>query len=144
MGFKKCPKCELNYIRDDQKYCDVCNRKAKGSADEEQEDLLCIECGEHPAMRGKEICTYCYKESLRQEQLSKQRKSPVVIGIDEVEIDDVEVPLADDDIPETEIHEIETEFGDDDIDDDIEEEEIESPEDELEDGYANDIDDSEI
>ena len=53
MGYKKCPRCELNYIRDDQQLCDVCSRKRKAS-DDDNEVLMCIECGENPAMKGKE------------------------------------------------------------------------------------------
>ena len=55
MGYKKCPRCELNYIRDDQQLCDVCSRKRKAS-DDDNEVLMCIECGENPAMKGKELC----------------------------------------------------------------------------------------
>lgn len=74
MGYKKCPRCELNYIRDDQQLCDVCSRKRKAS-DDDNEVLMCIECGENPAMKGKELCAACYKESLRQERLGKQHKT---------------------------------------------------------------------
>ena len=42
MGYKKCPRCELNYIRDDQQLCDVCSRKRKAS-DDDNEVLMCIE-----------------------------------------------------------------------------------------------------
>ena len=54
MGLKKCPRCELNYIRDDEKLCNVCRRSAKLS-DESEEEIMCIECGEHPAIRGKDL-----------------------------------------------------------------------------------------
>ncbi len=27
MGYKKCPRCGLNYIKDDQDYCDVCQKE---------------------------------------------------------------------------------------------------------------------
>ena len=37
MGYKKCPRCELNYIRDDQQLCDVCSRKRKASDDDNEE-----------------------------------------------------------------------------------------------------------
>lgn len=36
MGYKKCPRCELNYIRDDQQLCDVCSRKRKASDDDDE------------------------------------------------------------------------------------------------------------
>lgn len=125
MGLKKCPKCELNYIRDDQKYCDVCSRKYKSSSNGEAEDLMCIECAERPAMKGKDICALCYKESLRQEHIQNQRKAAGTIAVDDVDLDDVEVPL-NDDVPENEIQEISDAFGDDDDldqDDDFSDEE---------------------
>ena len=30
MGFIKCPRCELNYIQEDEQYCPVCKREMKG------------------------------------------------------------------------------------------------------------------
>ena len=45
MGLRKCPRCELNYIRDDEKYCNVCKREMKGEPDVEDGVVLCIECG---------------------------------------------------------------------------------------------------
>ncbi|MBO4848888.1 MAG: hypothetical protein J5586_07030 [Clostridia bacterium] len=97
MALKKCPRCELNYIRDDEKLCNVCRRSAKHE-EEPEEELLCIECGEHPAMKGKEICAECYKESLRQQHLQNQRKS--VSNLDFEDVDDVnDVTLPDEEIP---------------------------------------------
>lgn len=99
MGFKKCPKCELNYIRDDEKLCNVCKRSAKHET-EPEEELICIECGEHPALKGRELCAYCYKESLRQEQLNEQRKGHLAgIDLDDVELKEVDVSLPDEELP---------------------------------------------
>ena len=129
MGLKKCPKCELNYIRDDQKFCDVCGRKHK-TPEEEQEELMCIECGEHPAMKGKELCAYCYKESLRQEQAMNQRKVVTKLEIDADDLEEVGIGSVDADvdvgeIPEDELDDIENGFGDDDM---IDENEIDDEE----------------
>ncbi|MBO4383838.1 MAG: hypothetical protein J5854_00250 [Clostridia bacterium] len=98
MGLKKCPRCELNYIRDDEKLCYVCRRSSKHE-EEPEEELMCIECGEHPAMKGKELCAECYKESLRQQKLQKQR-SESIDGMDFEDVDDVsDVSLPDEEIP---------------------------------------------
>ena len=98
MGLKKCPKCELNYIKDDEKLCNVCKRSAKHE-EEPEEELMCIECGEHPAMKGKELCPECYNESLRQQKLQKQR-SESIDGMDFEDVDDVsDVSLPDEEIP---------------------------------------------
>lgn len=114
MGYKKCPRCELNYIRDDQQLCDVCSRKRKAS-DDDNEVLMCIECGENPAMKGKELCAACYKESLRQERLGKQHKTIAALDeMDNSDMEDVGVPLDEAEIPETEIPELDSSFDDDD------------------------------
>ena len=98
MGLKKCPRCELNYIKDDEKLCNVCKRSAKLDDDYEEESL-CIECGEHPAMKGREICAECYRESLRQQKLQNQRKGSLV-GLDFEDVDGVtDVTLPDEEIP---------------------------------------------
>lgn len=117
MGYRKCPKCELNYIRDDQQLCDICSRKYKSFDEEEQQEVvMCSECGEQPAMKGKDLCAECYKESIRQEHYSKQPKPPVVtsIGMEDPDLDDVEVPIDDTEIPEDELTEVERDFTDDD------------------------------
>ncbi len=49
MGLKKCPRCELNYIREGEKYCDICKRYMKGEADADSVAATCVECGERPA-----------------------------------------------------------------------------------------------
>jgi len=73
MALHKCPKCELNYIREEDVYCEVCKREmkralARGARTEEREDeiILCSECGEKPAARGGELCLACLKEKKRQ------------------------------------------------------------------------------
>ncbi|MBR4434755.1 MAG: hypothetical protein IKS90_01495 [Clostridia bacterium] len=119
MGYKKCPKCELNYIRDDQKFCDICARKYKDVDEDEAQDIvLCSECGENPVLKGKDLCSACYKESLRQEQFAKQHKPPVVtsIGVEETDYDDVEMAIDEGEIPEDELTKVEKAFDDDDLD----------------------------
>ena len=124
MGYRKCPKCELNYIKDDQKLCDICSRKYKDSDDEESlEAMMCSECGENPALKGKDLCAVCYKESMRQEQFAKRHKPPVVtsIGVEDTDLDGVEVPIDVGEIPEDELTVEERAFDSDadDLDDDM-------------------------
>lgn len=126
MGYRKCPKCELNYIKDEQKLCDVCSRKYKDSDEEESQEIeLCAECGENPALKGKELCSACYKESLRQERFAKQHKPPIVtsIGVEDTDLDGVEVPIEVGEIPEDELTVEERAFDNDaDLMDEAEEE----------------------
>jgi predicted amidophosphoribosyltransferase len=79
MALRKCPRCELNYVREGEDYCDVCKRELKRArarekhADEEEleeeEVLMCTECGEAPAVHGSELCAACLKEQKRQAEL---------------------------------------------------------------------------
>ena len=78
MGFIKCPRCELNYIREEEQYCPVCKREMKRAQargrhvdDETEEDevIMCTECGEAPAVRGSELCSACLREQKRQAEL---------------------------------------------------------------------------
>ncbi len=75
MALKKCPICELNYIKGDARHCDVCMREIKRAAsrnrqvEEPEEDVICAECGEAPAVHGSELCAACLKEHKRQVEL---------------------------------------------------------------------------
>ncbi len=78
MALHKCPRCELNYIREEETYCDVCKRElkraqARGKQMEDETDddeiIMCSECGEAPAVRGGELCSACLKEQKRQAEL---------------------------------------------------------------------------
>ena len=121
MGLRKCPRCELNYIRDDEKYCNVCKREMKGEADADDGVILCVECGENPAVKGSELCAACLREARRQEKLSNLAgdiRDRSELSLTGVALDDMEVPLpADGEIPENELDEIDKELGDADEDD---------------------------
>lgn len=126
MGLRKCPRCELNYIRDDEKYCNVCKRYMKGEHDADDGVSICAECGENPAVKGSELCAICLREARRQEKLEKVKSG--LTGVDSLDIDEVamagiEVPLPGDseDIPESELEVIDKELGDDDDDEDDDE-----------------------
>ena len=112
MGLRKCPRCELNYIRDDEQLCNGCKRHMKGEAETDDVVTICTECGENPAVRGSELCAMCLREARRQENLEKRADdltgSSVVDDMDG--IDELEVPI-DDDIPEIELEEIDKELG---------------------------------
>lgn len=131
MGLKKCPRCELNYIREGEKYCDVCKRYMKGESDTDAAAGACVECGDRPAVRGNDLCAICLREARRQASLAKLADDlPADVGIGEVDMDDMEVPLGgSDDIPERELEEIDRELGGD-LDEDEEEEDLFSGDDE--------------
>ena len=127
MGFIKCPRCELNYIQEEEQYCSVCKREMKG---EVHEDLfeLCSICNENPVMPGKDVCVFCYKEmQAHEEEHENEGTISVDVGIDPVSSMEEIVPDIGDDIPNGEFQEIETdlsleEMGDEEADDEDEEE----------------------
>lgn len=133
MALRKCPRCELNYIKDDEKYCNVCRREMKGG-DSEPEDsiVMCSECGENPAVKGSDLCAICLREARRQEMQSGNVAEPITdpeeLVLGSVGLDEIEVPMpSDGEIPESEQSEIDKELSsdDDDLDDEEEEEETE-------------------
>jgi hypothetical protein len=61
MNLVKCPRCDLNYIREDEKYCRVCLQEMKGESRNEETELCSI-CNEEPALPGKDVCLFCLRE----------------------------------------------------------------------------------
>ncbi len=139
MKLVKCPRCDLNYIREDEKYCKVCLRELKGEKAPEEVELCSI-CNEEPALPGRDVCLFCLKEmnksnSLPDDQVDEPEEGvdassigdmDSVSGMDEI-IPDVE---EDSDIPSQEFGEIENELS---LEDVREDEEREAEEDEAED-----------
>jgi len=100
MALHKCPKCELNYIRDGEDFCEVCKRELKRAQargrhteeeSEEDEIIMCTECGEAPAVRGSELCAACLREQKRQVEL--ENATEISDGFPEVdeELEDEEI-----------------------------------------------------
>ena len=87
MGFIKCPRCELNYIREEEQYCSVCKREMKGEVHEDPFEMCSI-CNENPVMPGKDVCLMCYKEMNQQQGLRDD-------SADEVETPDVSLDMGD-------------------------------------------------
>lgn len=128
MALRKCPRCELNYIKDDEKYCNVCRREMKGGSSEPDDSIvMCSECGENPAVKGSDLCAICLREARRQGMQSSTEEESIpdtdelVLG--GVALDEMEVPMpSEGEIPESELNEIDKELA---ADDDIEDEEDE-------------------
>ena len=130
MQLVKCPRCDLNYIREDEKYCKVCLRELKGEKNADEVELCSI-CNEEPALPGRDVCLFCLKEmnksnSLPEDQEEEGSAEPVdtnsigdmdsVSGMDEIipEVED------DTDIPSQEFGEIENELSLEDVREDEE------------------------
>lgn len=121
MGMVKCPRCDLNYKKLEDDYCEVCKKELSGR-DHVDEFDICIVCSVKPAVEGEHICASCLK------QLEKEQRENVVQPLDEKNdfdslTDDEPVDEA---IPETEIETIELEdleeFDDEIIEVDLDEE----------------------
>ena len=100
MTLMKCPRCDLNYITPDQKYCKVCMREMKGesSADEVE---LCSICNEAPALPGKDVCLFCLKEMNKSNSDDSDENVPE--GVDASNIGDMDdVSSMDEIIPDDE------------------------------------------
>ena len=53
MRLIKCPRCELNYITEDEGYCKVCKREMRGERQRDEIEM-CTVCNEAPALPGKD------------------------------------------------------------------------------------------
>lgn len=121
MRVMKCPRCEINFIREDEKVCSICRRDIKGEAAPETNIDMCIECGENPSAPGEDLCVFC----LNERKITVE--DPAVEEIDgDVAIVDEDLSMMDEidtmpteDIPETELEVIHKEFGIDDNDGDF-------------------------
>ena len=133
MAFIKCPRCDLNYILDDENLCAVCRREVRGESEPVDIADLCSECGENPVLPGEELCLFCIKElhrgvSIAGEEVIAPEGAAIEIdsvsAMDEIVLDTVDPAFSSDDDfgkddekdEAAEIHEVEEDddTGDDD------------------------------
>ena len=114
MSLVKCPRCDLNYIQEVEKYCKVCLREMKGEQPQDEMELCSI-CNAAPALPGKDVCLSCHKEMLTG---GGSDPSDDPEGVDEnamalnsVSTMDEIIPQIHEDIPEGEFGEIENELS---------------------------------
>lgn len=115
MAMVKCPRCELNYINEDEGYCKICKREMKG--EKHQEDVeICTVCNEAPALPGKDICLFCLKEMNKNndddadEEIAVSPDEPN-LDIDPVSTMDEIIPDIQEDIPDREYDEIDSDLS---------------------------------
>jgi len=101
MTLVKCPRCELNYITDDEKLCTVCRREVRGEVERDDLPELCSECNEQPAVPGGDLCVMCMKE-LGRRAVAVAGSEPLGVvdepqlGIDPVStMDEIDIELVD-------------------------------------------------
>ena len=115
MKLVKCPRCDLNYITESEKYCKICLREMKGEPSKEEVEL-CSVCNEAPALPGKDVCLFCLNE-MNGERNSDDQDSGVAVdpnSISELEsvstMDEI-MPEVDDTMPDKEFDEIADELS---------------------------------
>lgn len=125
--FKKCPRCEINYILEDQEYCEICQQELKGISlaednDDDVETEICPRCRINFLCEGETICESCAAER----ELEKEKSI-----IDDVEPDwkvPEEEAVEDEDLVDDEIDLSLDELAEGDEGEDEEEEPIEEEE----------------
>ena len=117
MKLSKCPRCELNYITEAEKYCKVCLREMKGDAPREEIEM-CSVCNEAPALPGHDVCVFCLKEmnngGVRDDDGQDAEETvdtSAIGGMDSVSTMDEIIPEIDEDIPSQEFGEIANELS---------------------------------
>lgn len=115
MKFVKCPRCELNYITESERYCKVCLREMKGDSAQDEIEL-CSVCNEAPALPGRDMCLFCLKEMNGQNNNEDQSETENAVSPSSIRsMDDVsamdEIPEIDSDIPAGEYSEMENELS---------------------------------
>ena len=104
MKLVKCPRCDLNYITENEKYCKVCLREMKGDSRRDETELCSI-CNVEPALPGRDVCIFCLKEmnganAAGQDDDAEERISSAdLTAMDSVSTMEEIVPEIDDDIP---------------------------------------------
>ena len=131
MKLVKCPRCELNYIQENEKLCKVCLREMKGSQVEDEMEM-CSVCNAAPALPGRDVCLSCLKEmnSEGSDESIEERQTVVdesKIGIKSVSTMDEIIPQIHEDMPEGEFSDMEQELS---LESVMEDEEAENEDDE--------------
>ena len=129
MQLVKCPRCDLNYIREDEKYCKVCLRELKGEKNADEVELCSI-CNEEPALPGRDVCIFCLKEMNKSNSLPEEQEEETAEPVDTSSIGDMDsvsgmdeiIPEVEEnsDIPSQEFGEIENELSLEDVREDEE------------------------
>lgn len=113
MRFVKCPRCDLNYITESERYCKVCLREMKGDSEQDEVEL-CSVCNEAPALPGRDMCLFCLKEMNghnSENDDAQDTEEPVdastIVSMDDVSAMD-EIPEINSDIPADEYGEMQS------------------------------------
>ena len=120
MKLSLCPRCELNYITENEKYCRICLQEMHSNGQTEEVELCSI-CNENPVMPGKDVCSICFQEinggedEMDETEQDSSVDTSEIGGMDSVSEMDEIIPDLEHDMNEPEFKKIESEekeFGD--------------------------------
>ncbi len=83
MALIKCPRCELNYIKEYEELCSVCRREMGLEPFVEVVIDLCSECNEAPAVDESGLCAHCLREMEKLEMLERMNDAPDTVDDDD-------------------------------------------------------------
>ena len=73
MQYKKCVRCDLNYVSLQKDFCDVCIAQMQGKKDDF--DLIaydiCPYCEKNVIKSGEEMCIYCQEKRQKNQQIEE-------------------------------------------------------------------------
>lgn len=114
MKLRKCPRCELNYIKEDETYCSVCVRDLKGDQVKDDNEL-CSVCNEEKPLPGRDVCFLCLKE-MTGNTVSTPRDvddtgEATSLGLNPVSVIDEIIPEIPEELPDREYSDVSCEFS---------------------------------
>ena len=73
MKYKKCDRCELNYVTLQQKYCAVCLAQMQGKKEDFDEIAwdTCPYCEKNVLKNGEEMCRHCFEKRQKKQQIDE-------------------------------------------------------------------------
>jgi hypothetical protein len=148
--YKKCPRCELNYIPREEELCDVCKAelkiiKDKALLSDDEDEILCPVCKQNYISIDDDMCLKCierlgekdlpvrdtgeddWEEFADDEKVAAEDEELDVISLSELEEKEKDEFFEDEDSDDAFSHP--DDFEDDDFDDDFEDDDFDDDED---------------
>ena len=87
----KCPRCELNWIKEEEEYCDVCKAELgmEGFSlleDDEEDEMICPYCHINYLENGEKMCAECRAKKAQEDDMGDMfegEEAPSTSGEDE-------------------------------------------------------------
>ena len=71
--YKKCPRCELNWIPEEEEYCEICKAELAGKIlDDDFEEEVCPVCGVNAIEPGEKMCADCRAKADRASEIADE------------------------------------------------------------------------